>query len=416
MLFHIIGLTKRGGVWQYRRTITPKLRPVLGQREIVESLRTGDEVFAQARWREVHARVERMFKEAANGASPSVAAYTAVRGWKSDVNTASGSDTSEDGLDFHLTEDTIVAPSGQSLPREVRDALLNRRESKQDDSDNPPLSLLFASYFAERNLPAKTVREWKGVLRHFTVTLGADLPVRSITQAHVRSFKVALLASKLHPKTAQKLLSALRAVFSWAKKQGYVQVNVADGITQLATKENDEERRLPFTVEQARAILDKLPSEGHMRWLWLIALYSGARLAEIAGLRREDVREHEGVLCFDIRPHEGRSLKNKSSRRTVPVHPEILQAGFTAGVLPFKSKGHYYSKRVNPWLRSVVGITDPRLSFHSARHTVKDRLRAARAPEHEGRALMGHGATGVADSYGLGYPMTVLADAVAKIK
>ena len=78
------------------------------------------------------------------------------------------------------------------------------------------------------------------------MTLGADLPVKSITQAHVRSFKTALIVR-------------LR------------------------------ERRPPFTVEQVRAILDKLPTSGYMRWLWLIALYSGARLAEIAGLRREDV-------------------------------------------------------------------------------------------------------------------------------
>jgi integrase len=212
------------------------------------------------------------------------------------------------------------------------------------------------------------------------------------------------LASKLAPKTVQKLLSALRAVLSWARRQGYVQVNVADGITQLATKENDEERRLPFTVEQVRTILDKLPTSGYMRWLWLIALYSGARLAEIAGLRQDDKREVDGILCFDIRPHDKRRLKNKASKRTVPVHPEILQAGFKADVLPFKSDAHYYSKRLNPWLRTVVGISDPRLSFHSARHTAKDRLRAARVPEHEGRALMGHGATGVADKLRPGLP------------
>ena len=124
----------------------------------------------------------------------------------------------------------------------------------------------------------------------------------------------------------------------------------------------------------------------------------------------------DGILCFEIRPHDKRRLKNKASKRTVPVHPQIIEAGFTVDALPLKSDAHYYSKRVTPWLRTVVGITDPRLTMHSAGHTVKDRLRAARVPEHESRALMGHGATGVADGYGLGYPMAVLADAVAKIR
>ncbi len=63
-------------------------------------------------------------------------------------------------------------------------------------------------------------------------------------------------------------------------------------------------------------------------------------------------------------------LKNAASRRTVPVHRALLDAGFSADVLPFKSSGHYYSKRVNPWLRKVVGITDRRLSFHSTRSRI----------------------------------------------
>ena len=192
MLVHMVGLVKRGGVWQYRRTIPPKLRPVLGQREIIESLRTGDDVLAQAKYREVHARVERLLAEATAGASPTVAAYTATKRHK----LADPLSPSEIGLDFHLTSlldprwnDRELTPT----ERAVVEGLLKRREAEQDSRDNPPLSVLFESYFAERNLPSKTVTEWKAVLRRFTVTLGADLPVRSITQAHVRGFKAALL-------------------------------------------------------------------------------------------------------------------------------------------------------------------------------------------------------------------------------
>lgn len=174
---------------------------------------------------------------------------------------------------------------------------------------------------------------------------------------------------------------------------------------------------MPFSVEQAKDIIVKLPSDGAMRWLWLMGLYSGARLSELAGLRKQDVRTVDGVLCLDIRPHEGRSLKNKSSRRLVPVHPALIEAGFKADLLPFKGTGHYHSKRVNEWLRNVAKTggpsfrwaSDPRLSYHSARHTVKDRLRAARVPEVEQRALMGHSSNGVADGYGVGFPVNVLA-------
>jgi hypothetical protein len=110
----------------------------------------------------------------------------------------------------------------------------------------------------------------------------------------------------------------------------------------------------------------------------------------------------------------------------------------------------------DPELKPGLGVNDPRKAgFHSLRHSMSDALRRAGVPEehkdailghsrergtalwarawagavgevvgegevcvpeHEQqRALMGHGATGVADGYGLGFPMSVLRDAVEQI-
>jgi integrase len=424
MLVRMRGLERsQDGVWRYRRTVPPRLRSIIGPYQVVRSLGK-DEETAKRRYAVAKADVERLFSEAEKAVSnPSVAAYKAVQDWRQHRAAHPVEDDAEDAADLAITE-RLERNNLDPHERAILEALLRRRDD--DGADNPPLSLVFERYYSERKLPPRTRTEWDYVLRRFKETVGADLPVRSVTQAHVRAFKAALLATKrgngsgggatVAPKYVQKLLSALRAVLSWAKRQGYVTTNVAEGITQLVTKDDPTDRRLPFTVEQARAILEKLPEKGAMRWLWLIGLYSGARLNEIAGLRREDVKEVDGVLCFHITPHDGRGLKNASSRRMVPVHPAILAAGFTPDVLPFKSDGHYYSKRVNPWLREVVGVADRRLSFHSTRHTFKDRMRAARVPEPEQRAIMGHAGNSVADGYGLGYPMSVLAEAVAKVK
>jgi integrase len=331
----------------------------------------------------------------------------------------------DDEQTFDEVISTLLERDGLGpVQRAALEALLKRHESEGED--NPPLSILADRYFAEKKLPQETQQEWKRVVRLFTETIGADVPVRSITQGHVRDFKTRLLTKTseatgraMSPKTIQKLLSAVRAILSWGRQQGYLTSNPAEGITQLSTKTPQDNGRFPFTVEQAQEVLkaalksDTLPA---YRWLWLIGFYTGARLDEIAGLRREDVRTVDGVLCFDIRPHEGRRLKNDASRRLVPVHPALIEAGFTVDVLPFKSSGHYYSKRVNPWMRKETGIDDPKLSFHSARHTFKDRLRAARVPEPIQRALMGHGTDGVADGYGLGYPVTLLADDLGKVR
>jgi integrase len=427
MLFRMEGLVLRGGVYTYRRMVPRRLRGVLGVREVKRTLGTGELGAAQRRWKAVNAEVEQMFAEAEKAVSnPSVAAYKAVEQWRQQAAAHPIDDDHEQAVDEQIA--TLLEKNHlDPIQRTVLEALL-KRSSAGSDEDNPPLSILADRYYAERKLPPQTQQEWKRVIRLFTESIGADLPVRSITQGHVRGFKTKLLTTPseatgrpMSSATIQKLLSAIRAVLSWGKKQGYLAINPAEDITQLSTKEqrHEEDRKLPFSIEQAQTVLkaalkDETPTA--YRWLWLIGFYTGARIDEIAGLRREDVRKVDGVLCFDIRPHEGRRLKNAASRRVVPVHPALIEAGFAVDLLPFKSSGHYYSKQINPWMRKETSIADRRLTFHSTRHTFKDRLRAARVPEPIQRALMGHGKEDVADGYGIGYPMNVLAEEVAKVR
>jgi integrase len=112
-------------------------------------------------------------------------------------------------------------------------------------------------------------------------------------------------------------------------------------------------------------------------------------------------------------------LKNRSSRRNVPLHPMIIEAGFLTWVKAredgplFPGTSSAAGKRYSRWARKLVA--DKSKVFHSWRHTVKDRMRAARVPDVEQRAILGHAGNGVADAYGLGYPLKVLAEAVAKI-
>jgi len=57
------GLVKRGGVWQYRLEVPPRLRSIIGSREVKRSLGTGGLQAAQRRWQTVKAEVDRVFAE-----------------------------------------------------------------------------------------------------------------------------------------------------------------------------------------------------------------------------------------------------------------------------------------------------------------------------------------------------------------
>jgi integrase len=434
MLVRMNGLVKRGGVWQYRRMVPPRLRPVIKSREVKRSLGTGDLQAAQRRWSAVKAEVDRMFAEAEKAAgNPNIAAYRAVEEWRVMRAQRPAENDEEDALDEGIS--TLLERTNlDAHQRAVLEGLLRRRAD--DGADNPPLSMLFDRYNAERKLPAKTKLEWDGVLRRFTATVGADLPVRAITPAHVRSFKTALLSTTgrtggtLSPATVKKILGALCSVLSWAKREGYVTVNPAEGITAIARGDH-EDRRLPYSSDDLKAIFGVERTGDANHWLPWLALYTGARLEELGQLRMADMREEEGVHFLAIEGGNGKRIKTRSSRRRIPIHPELVRRGLLAFVARQRSAGHErlfpelkatrlgsltaaWSKWWGRHARIECGVIDPRKTFHSFRHLWKDAARAVMPEEHHD-AITGHSNGSVGRTYGSGVPLKALAEAVAKI-
>ncbi len=95
----------------------------------------------------------------------------------------------------------------------------------------------------------------------------------------------------------------------------------------------------------------------HRWWCPLIALYTGARINEIAQLKVADIVQDQGVWCFSIQKtvdedlaqsagkRSRQSLKGKSAIRKVPIHPSLIQAGFLDFVADIKASDH---KRLFP--------------------------------------------------------------------
>jgi hypothetical protein len=162
MMLRMNGLVRRGGVWQYRRRVPANLQGVIGAREIKRSLGTSDLGTAQVRWRTARADVDRIFAEAEAGRkSPAVAVFKAIEGWRHTNGDGDPASKREIGLDFLLT--SLLDREWQDAPlsaekRAVVEALLKRHEN--GDAENPPLTLLFDRYYAERNSPARA--SWSG--------------------------------------------------------------------------------------------------------------------------------------------------------------------------------------------------------------------------------------------------------------
>jgi integrase len=155
----------------------------------------------------------------------------------------------------------------------------------------------------------------------------------------------------------------------------------------------------------------------------LLALYSGARLNELAPMCADDTKldPSSGVHFVTVIDDEeaGRSVKTENSVRAFPIHPELVRIGFLEFVnqrriangpsarlfpqLTPGSKGGFgeaFSKWFGRYKRSL-GIENKNSVFHSFRHGFKDALRAAGVNEDINDALTGHGGGNtVARGYG----------------
>ncbi len=129
---------------------------------------------------------------------------------------------------------------------------------------------------------------------------------------------------------------------------------------------------------------------------------TGARESELIGLRAEDIFLEEDIPYIWVRPRKNKALKTPTSERKIPLVGASLYAfnqlpqGFT----------HYQnadtvSTTINKYLRENDLKPTLKHSLYSLRHTFKDRLRDAQAPEEVIDELMGHKKSG--PKYGRGH-------------
>jgi integrase len=345
-----------------------------------------------------------------------------------------------------------------------------------EPSDNTPVSscslrAAFQGWDKVEARPVSTRMEFSRGIERF-IELHGDLDVAQIKRKHVREFRDAaqlvpkLRAGKLrtallpelakwsreHPgmmcigaATINKWLTCLQGVLNWARKNGVIPDEVvwADPVSGMRLKAARSQRR-PWELDELSILFGspvylhgERPTGGKGEaafWLPLLALYSGARLNELAPMCADDIKldSPSGGHFMNVIEDEdqGRRLKTETSIRAVPVHPELIRIGFLAFVdlqkahrgtsarlfpeLTRGSKGGFgeaFSKWFGRYKRSL-GIENKKSVFHSFRHGFKDALRAAGVNEDINDALTGHdGGNVVARSYGsdemvrrFGYP------------
>ena len=145
-------------------------------------------------------------------------------------------------------------------------------------------------------------------------------------------------------------------------------------------------------------------------WVPKIALYSGMRLNEVAGLTLSECKYSDGIDYFELNL---KRVKNRSSARRVPFHSHLIDLGLISFINNMRQKGYKQlfpelrvgknglgtsiSKWFNVSLLSHIGIdkraeleSGTRIDFHCLRTTFIDYLNQTGCQLHHLKALVGH--------------------------
>jgi integrase len=247
-----------------------------------------------------------------------------------------------------------------------------------------------------------------------------DLPLTDATPAVASDF---LRELKVVKRTRNAYATTLKCVFDDARKRGrFTGDNPFDGMKVKGLKAANSSY-VPFTVGELQTLFDSLPRqvapkkhspETALPWAALIALYTGARLEEIAQLSTGDFREEPAngasVWIIDIHNGGANKLKNESAARLVPLHSALVHAGFLnyvkalpagplfPGLKARASKGGKVGARLGELFRKRLvrlGLKRKGLCFHSFRHTVANRLDMAVVRQSDAARVLGHAVAGI---------------------
>lgn len=303
-----------------------------------------------------------------------------------------------------------------------------------EPDEKPPISIktLVADYNAAKQLVGKGVeaeRRWGPVFADLRKAIGHD-DARRLTKQNLLDWRDACLKRKLSPKTvADVYLAAVRTVLSWAVANDRLKVNVADQVRQEVPKRKLD-REQGFTLEEATAVLkasrayepverenpanrEAPQTTAAKRWAPILCAFTGARIAEITQLRKQDIRLEGDIAVLRITPDAG--TVKAGGYRDVPLHPQILELGFLDFVKASADAPLFYparqgkdavagartvAGRVSQWLQKLDVVPDGVSPNHGWRHRFKTVGREEGVSDRVIDAIQGHAGRTSGDTYG----------------
>ena len=341
-------------------------------------------------------------------------------------------------IPFYLYTELGKVPSGpvtaDYLPfvaafRDVADSMKQRGQGKHAPTPPPPSKPAVSrgpawdellSYYWQHHPHASDSTQSLYRLAIRRLAEHAKVEPKQLTRAQVVAWRDSLITA-LSPKTSLTNLTAAGTVYRFAlnseklgeRRDPFAALTIpgAKG-AESSRKEISPERLKEIFRDPPR--LEDIPAAagGHAAyWVPILALYTGARKEELCGLLMDEVQVERGNVTLLMRDNRLRKLKNKNSRRDVPIHKDVVALGFIEYIEAVREAGAdrlfpglVNSESVAEWfiehIRSRIGTSGIKQDLHSFRHGFKTACRNAEMLTEMHDFLTGHAQPGVGAKYG----------------
>ena len=271
----------------------------------------------------------------------------------------------------------------------------------------PPfmLSKLFAEYEAAikdetKDFSPGQLRVWRNgrmrAVKNFVKVIG-DKPVTEVTVDdgidYCEWWRERVTSGETNAKTANKSIGQLSRMLKEMNIRR--RLNLPEIFKGLRLRNTIEKSRSPF---EAEFIQDKLLAAGALdgmnedaRFVLYLVAETGLRLSEAVNLQRHAIHLDADIPYIEVLP-DGRVLKTEDLQREIPLVGVALEVMKLRpdGFPRYRDKASSLSAAVNKFLGDHGLRPTKDHTIYSLRHSFKDRLVAAEAPDSLIDSLMGH--------------------------
>lgn len=213
--------------------------------------------------------------------------------------------------------------------------------------------------------------------------------VEAITKATISEYKEHLDSIYTAPQTKVSNLAQVKSYLSFCVNQrDYISKNPVDGLSYKNAKTVN--KKISVTHEEYQQVLaypaKYYKEDSSTEWAIKILHHTGMRINELCQITKSDYIIEDGIKCFSLNTNDGKSLKNESSIRNIPIADKLLEMGIWEEKPTIKYKTRNQSQKIE----KIFAKLNLKRTCHCFRYGVSDRLRDAKVESYIRAFILGH--------------------------